>query len=480
MSVGNIEQAGSISTDYHMEDALNNNNEHLITIPREHELKFQLLPDQQLIIEIVYGIAEIFGTELANNIKYIFNNQDIFSIYAVDKTQLKWYTKESAVEPMITQSPNSAYAEYKIKIYNLHFALDKMRFTSSQGPNVLVIGGKNTGKTTLCKTLVSYAIKVKNFTPLYVNLNPTDGIFTPPGCLSATTIYDILDVTAPNWGQSATTGVTTIPSTQPIIKNFGLEYIHTNYSLYNTILSQLSIVTNSKIMKDPLLRRSGCIIDTPSLLDKSDMGANEKEHVNKIISQIIKLYNVNVIVILKEEKDDEDNSNNYEEIIKQQLTSSLSSIKDSISLLTLPIVKKSNVVEIDDVYKRFLQRVAIRDYFYGNSLNTVLSPYTVSSSFNKLTVWEPVVYNNDTDEDKNEEPKLEPVTVNASNLQHAIVAITFAERNADPDTVLSSSIMGFGLINEVNDTRKKLRILIPVPGQMPDKALILTQYRYLE
>ncbi|SCW03341.1 LAFE_0G08284g1_1 [Lachancea fermentati] len=416
-----------------------------LAIPLGSEWRVEVPQDSKLQVKILSGIAEIFGTELAIDIEYTFQNTN-FSIYAVEATELEWKCLDLANQS-ISSNTNLKH------IYNLHFSLEKLRVSSFEGPRVLIVGESSSGKTTLAKYLCSYAIKFKPYEPVMVNLNPQEGIFSPPGCLSATPISDILDVSSNTWGQSMTSGATQLHSKQPIVKNFGLENISDNRELYMRIIQQLSEVLSNRFQSDPMVRRSGCVIDTPPFSHFSDDFSE--------LHEIIKLFRITAIVVCAHD----DNL-----AVK---------INDVLMSQTIPIVRvptSNGVVQVSDVFKRSLQRSAIKDYFYGD-LNTVLSPYTIGVDFDMITVWQP---RSALNTDSGSEALYLPVETNASNLQHALVAITYAPRRAPVEEVIDAPILGFALIMEVNDTRKKLRILLPVPGRLPDKALILTAYRYLE
>ena len=72
-----------------------------------------------------------------------------------------------------------------VKDYNFSSSIDQQQ----NGPRVLIIGSKSSGKTSILKTLVSYANKMNN-TPILINLQPRDGVFALPGSLTATPISD--------------------------------------------------------------------------------------------------------------------------------------------------------------------------------------------------------------------------------------------------------------------------------------------------
>ena len=382
---------------------------HRLVIKQGSEWKVEVSSDSRLNVKVKSGIAEIFGTELATGTEYTFKNYQ-FSIFAVEDVELEWRCPQLDSESLsITANTTAKY------IYNLHFALEKMRSSSFEGPRVLVIGDKNCGRTTLCRILCSYAIKNKSYQPMYVNLDPQQAVFSPPGCLTATPISDILDVECSTWGQSMTSGATPLHSKQPLVKNFGLERIAQNKELYLDVVEQLAQGTNDRILNDSLVRRSGALIDIPPL-SELDEDFNDLEFFAKKCK-------ANVVVMLG-------------------------------------ITDNSTAEKI------------------ANKLSkTVLSPYAIGVDFGDIMVYRPRNLLEDTEDQTNE---FVPVTVTANNLQHALVAITYADKKATPQIVQKAPLLGFGLITEVNEKRNKLRILLPVPGALPNKAMVLTSYRYLE
>lgn len=437
-------------------DFLGDANEvHNLRIPQGSQWKIKVPHETKMTIKILDGIGEVFGTELANDIEYVFQDW-AFSVYAVEEINLEWKcaglpTSDLDIEPNLTAN----------QVYNLHFALEKLRNSSFDGPKVLVVGGTNTGKTALCRTLASYTIKFKTYQPLFINLNPNEGIFSPPGCLTATPISDLLDPQSAVWGQSMTSGATALHNKQPLVVSYGLEAIGENRELYKESILKLVSGVKERQSNDPLVRRSGCIIDTPPISHFDD----SVDELETIVSSL----NVNVVIVLANEDD-----NDLFEKVKTKLHQSIGDF-----ILRLPPL--SGVIKVDDVYRRAMQRSAIREYFYGDH-NTVLSPYTCGVDYEELQVWKPknLLDVMEQNMDRSTPTELVPVPIDPSNLQHSVVAITYANKKASPKEVKDSSILGFALITEINEKRRKLRILLPVPGRFPNNAVILTSLRYLE
>lgn len=435
---------------------------HKETIPQGTIWKIKVPVDSKMIIKTISGIAEIFGTELANNVEYSFSNWN-FSIYAVEEVQLEWRGSDPHPIEEDKDLISNRTAKY---VYNLHFSLEKMRSSSFDGPNILVIGNKGSGKTALCRTLCSYSIKFKSYSPMFVNLNPQEAIFSPPGCVSATPISDILDVELPIWGQSMTSGATALHTKQPILKLFGLEMIQENPHRYMQNLDSLSSAINSRMQKDALVQRSGCIIDTPPLSNLSD---NLSELVH-----IIQKFRINFVVMLCD-PENEDDIKTLEKVAPLART--------LVGDFFVKIPRLCAVIPSDDVYTRSLQRGAIREYFYGNP-GTALSPFSLSLDYEELVIWEPknllVAGSAGGTAPQNEYLTLSPVEINPSSVQHALICITHQDKHGKSEDVGNAAILGFALITEVNEKRRKIRVLVPVPGSFPSNACILTSYRYLE
>ena len=448
----------------------------------------------KIYITVLSGICEVLGTELANDVEYCFQDWN-FSVLAIEDSRIKWRLVNLMIplnDPFINNITPNENAKY---VYNLHFAIEKLRYSSFTGPKVLILGNKNTGKTSLSRILSSYSIKNKAYQPMFINLDPSQPIVSPPGCIMATPISDLIDLQSPFWNESLTSGATKLHSRQPLIKSFGLEKIEENLDWYTEIVRQMLDTVDKRLYNDPLVQRSGCIIDTPSCFYES------YETFKSILQIIICKMKIDVIVILSSNVDSDSLVRIEDEPINMIID------KNKCSVIKLP--KLSGVIPNDDAYKRSLQRLAIRDYFYGD-LNTVITPYVTSCDFTDLIIWQLPVNNeydaftsqenvedksisidnqNDANTNNNENVTaadaikpltLLPVVVNQSNLQHAIITIYYCPKRSDPKEILQSSVMGFALITEVNEKRQRCKLLLPVPGSLPKNALVLTSYRYLE
>lgn len=77
-----------------------------------------------------------------------------------------------------------------------------------QGPRVIVVGPTDSGKSSLCKMLLSWACK-QGWKPTYVDLDIGQGYITIPGCIAATPVEMPIDA------------VEGIPLEMPIVYFYG-------------------------------------------------------------------------------------------------------------------------------------------------------------------------------------------------------------------------------------------------------------------
>ena len=60
------------------------------------------------------------------------------------------------------------------------------------GPRVFITGDASSGKSSICKTLINYSLKL-GWTPLLADLDLTQNSISAPGCISAALVDEILE-----------------------------------------------------------------------------------------------------------------------------------------------------------------------------------------------------------------------------------------------------------------------------------------------
>lgn len=57
-------------------------------------------------------------------------------------------------------------------------------------------------------------------------------------------------------------------------------------------------------------------------------------------------------------------------------------------------------------------------------------------------------------------------------MQNSILAIVQADRNDSQENIRDASVMGFIYVAEVDEKKKKMKVLAPLSGRLPNQAMI--------
>lgn len=464
-----------------------------IEIAARSEWRFEVPFKTILKVKVLDGVGEIFGTELPTDVAVPLTGAK-YAIYAPlasgcrllyeavpNKENVNISNEDGQISEYI--SDESVMPQYT----NLHFALELMRQEAAadalkRGPKVLIVGNSESGKTALAKILSSYAVKM-NRVPLLVNLDPKNGVFSVPGSLTATPISDLLDLeSVGGWGGSTTLGATFHNPKQPLVKSYGFDNIAENVELFKYQVSQLGVAALSRFSDDNSIRTSGMIIDTPALSMKDIT----------VIENIVSDFEVDLVVVMGNDRLTVDLKRKFQHRITKGL------------LNVLKVAKSGGVVEVEESFTRKVQEDTIKEYFNGN-YQTHLSPYKTDVDIKSFVIYKAVKlleYNSqmaflpsgdsytaedETEEEKKEENSLDKYYVkldepNSSNLENSIVAITHVPASGKllPRDLLNTSVLGYAHVSKVDDTKQRMSLLLPFPGQIPRNVLIATSIGYTE
>ena len=136
--------------------------------------------EENIEIELNYGTAEVFGYELKKDVRYTFGKGDKFAIFTFQGCTLHIFGK-MAVNPEVSkENPMIMYLQ-------LHAGLEQMRKNADEfskkktegeicrGPVVMIVGPTDSGKTTLCKLLLNYAVRMGR-RPVFADLDVGQGM----------------------------------------------------------------------------------------------------------------------------------------------------------------------------------------------------------------------------------------------------------------------------------------------------------------
>jgi polyribonucleotide 5'-hydroxyl-kinase len=154
------------------------------------------------------------------------------------------------------------------------------------------------------------------------------------------------------------------------------------------------------------------------------------------------------------------------------------------------LTKSGGVVNRDKTFRKQLQIKRIKEYFYGTP-RLDLSPFTTTISFSDISVRRidestlaPESALPIGAERKVEENSLLHIEI-GDLLLHTVLAVSSADlmynaTPADEAILLESNISGFVYVSEVDEKKRRIKILSPCPGKLPKRYLWLGSLRWME
>ncbi|KAF2032627.1 Clp1-domain-containing protein [Setomelanomma holmii] len=437
------------------------------TITRTQELaanteyRFEVSFSRTLTVKLQSGTAEFFGTELAPSTAYTFQGTKgaIFT----------WHGCKLEIGGDV-ESDYVAEETPMMSCANLHFALELLRDQSAasgsaeMGPRVLVVGPENSGKTSLVKIMTAYAAKTGR-QPMVVNLDPRQGMLSVPGSFSAAACSSIVDIEE-GWGSSPISGPSPIPVKMPLVYQYGLKDTEEGKVL-KPLVTRMALAVTSRLEEDHLSKQAGFIIDSSGAVSQGKNGVYEN------IEHIVSEFSVNVLITLGSER------------LYSDLARKFANRDPSETVNVVRLDKSGGCIDRSEDYMKALRHAQVREYFFGHGENT-LAPSSQTCDFGDLHVFQIIEPTNDSstfrsgDYDEHDPAstslstfytRLEPSSY--SLLQNSLLAITTAAPTDSQEVIRDSSIKGYIYVADVDEAKKKVRLLSPQPGMIPANAMVL-------
>jgi polyribonucleotide 5'-hydroxyl-kinase len=229
-------------------------------------------------VRLTSGTAERDGTELPLNRAYTFprNTQSKLLTYTGATLEVSGEVADRVAQYAAPEdSP-------QLMVLNLHFALQEMRAAASSkggsyttGPRVMICGEKDSGKTSVARTLAALATRVGG-QPLVASVDPREGMLALPGTVSAAVFGSVMDVEEPEGGfgvnGTPSSGPSAVPVKLPIVYYFGRERVDEDVLLWKDLVGKLGSSVRAKFAADEAVREAGLVLDTPAAtVAKGDM-----------------------------------------------------------------------------------------------------------------------------------------------------------------------------------------------------------------
>ncbi len=359
----------------------------------------------------------------------------------------------------------------------------------SAGPRVLVVGGPSVGKSTLCRTLASYAVR-SGWKPTFVDLDTADNALVPPGAIAATSIEQPIGCDGV---------LTSYDLNSPVSFFLGHPQASDNAHLWRRIVTRLARSVDARIGEGytvavdelrarqrargasasaaagadalaalaavptdavpqqsvpPLseerrrVRASGLIINMPTVVGAIDVS---------YVAHVASAFRVDVVLVLDNER--------LAAALKQD------PVFTDIALAQLP--KSGGVVALDDSGRDARQLRRIQQYFYGP--NGDYAPYAITFPVSQVSVFStaaaPVLSQNALPFGMTESAlgrdRLLAVTLGREH-SNRIVAVTAAESAAEAGW---EPALGFLHLKAVDG--RVVRCLAPSVGALPGHGRLL-------
>lgn len=409
-------------------------------LDREHELRFEIEATEKITIKLLKGTAELFGTELGIDREYTFGKSK-FAIFTWHGAELLVLGKCRVCYPA-TDTPMISYI-------NLHAALEKYRKTAREknaaGPVAMIVGPVDSGKSTLARILLSYAVRA-GWKPTFVDLDVGQNAITIPACVAATAVEHPASVESAEMLQAK----------NPLVYYFGHTSPSGGQTLYERLVDKLSTWVAKRCATLDTARSAGVLINTCGWVEGPGY-ANIVHAANT--------FKVDVILVVGHER------------LYSDLKSDASLNKTSIAKLA----KSGGVVTRDSEYRRGLRNQHIREYFYGPAND--LCPHTKIVNFRDVSIYRvgtgpqapssalPIGTKRLLD------PNKVTRVIPSADLLHSILAVSFAREEKG---LLDENTAGFVYVTAVDTKGLTMTILAPTPGPLPQVFLLAGQLKWYD
>jgi polyribonucleotide 5'-hydroxyl-kinase len=213
---------------------------------------------------------------------------------------------------------------------------------SSKGERIMIVGNVDTGKSTLCKILTSWTIRLGKENPYFIDLDVGQNQISIPGTISCVQLQDHIDIEE---GFSLSS---------PLSFFYGHESADKNLSHYKGLMEQMASFIHFKQEKEP---KNGVYINTCGWIENGGYS---------LILHAAKSFKVDEILVMDNDL----------------LASKLS--KDFPKLKIEKIIKSGGVVSRNKTFRKSTRMNKVREYFYG--MEDILSPHTLHLKFEDVEI----------------------------------------------------------------------------------------------
>lgn len=396
------------------------------------------------------------------------------------------------------------------------------------GPRVLLVGPADSGKTSLARALLAYAIKLGR-APLLVDIDASQNMLSVPGTLAALApTPDMITangfaspviMTGPSSSSSSSSGGggggTT---TQPIVLWYGSQDITSHPDLYKSQITKLGSLINNRLSYDVDMNASGIIVNTSGTIE--DVGYHYLLHA-------IDEFHINVVLVLGHDrlysmlgthfKNKLANNNNYYDdmmggVVEGSAATTTAPVAVSAApppkLIKLP--RSGGVSERDSTFRRISRSSCIKRYFYGGDTTTTTTAAPMGSRLFSPCLLEIKLSNVSIHQitnislssallaigAKQSTDPIQLITLSNSDIttkqQHALLGVCHpgavekyessiaAGGGGSARDLWLSGVAGFVVVEKVNVDAGTISLLCPCAGCLPSSHLLIGDVYWME
>jgi polyribonucleotide 5'-hydroxyl-kinase len=254
---------------------------------------------------------------------------------------------------LIRGNPDAIYIAREtpmIQYLNTHSAIEQMRVKAeergSTGPITMICGPTDVGKSTLCRILINYAVRLGH-RPIFADLDVGQGTISVPGTICSLLIERPASMEE-GFSQLA-----------PLVVHFGHKGPDFNNELYKICVSTLADITTERLKEDKRTMASGIIINTCGWV--KGQGYQHLLHAAKA-------FKAGIVLVLDQER-------LYNELLRD--------VDSSTKVVFLP--KSGGVVERSQQIRAESRDQRIREYFYGSV--SPLYPHSIDVKWSDMKLY---------------------------------------------------------------------------------------------
>jgi polyribonucleotide 5'-hydroxyl-kinase len=463
---------------------------HILKAEEELRLEVSFSKSCQFQLTLLQGSAELWGVELASNTPYTLSPDSgglKIAIFTWHGCVIDVLSPDGSLEMAYTSDETSS----NVAAVNTHAQLEALRDAAamnpgSDGPRVLIVGPTESGKSSLSKVLIAYAVKLGR-TPVAVDLDPNDNGISVPGTLAACVMGgDTLSLQS-----YATSG---LPVTQQQLQSQPLVLWHggTQLSpdLFRAQVAALGRKIDQRLQHDDWARSSGLIVNTNGWIQEEGF---------QLLLHTVTALRITVVLVMGHDR------------LYSMMRNAIAKKEEGSNIKVIKVPRSGGVVSRSANYMMSSRSRSIRRYFYGgmmeapsttSSTSTAttnashrwvpqLTPFALQISFAKLQIYKlsalslssallPVAAAQTT-----EPVQLQSVTI-TEQLQHSLLAVCHPqavgayEASGQAKDLYESGVAGFVMVERIVMDHDMIHLLSPCAGSLATHTLISGDITWME